>query len=407
MSYPAYARSSIAIELAVIAVISGCARGDARPGGGGQGEGSRGAEPSAREAPPAGSAEKSAPDTVVRLDSAAQRLVGIEVHTVGTGGGNALIANGTIMFDANHMSVIGPRVEGRLASLRGDLGQQVHAGAVLATVESPEVGQLRGELQRAQAAIEVARRNYEREQRLFREQITSQKELLESEGAYRSAQADSASTRARLEAVGAMVGEGAAFGLRSPVSGTIVERNASPGQIVGPSSNLFTVADLDDVWINVDVYENDLPQVRQGAPVTVLPRILSGEEFQGRVTYAGGVVDSATRTFKVRVVVSNPKHRLRPGMFAQVRIETPTAAARQGPPAVPEVAVQELEGKQVVFVPGGRFGEFIARTVILGPRVGEGMVTVADGLRPGDRVVTKGAFQLKAELTKASFGEEE
>jgi cobalt-zinc-cadmium efflux system membrane fusion protein len=397
---PAGLHGLLLLSLALAGMANACSSGEAKPD-------ERGARPetSSETAPEATEAETT--DSVVRLDSAAQRLAGIEVRAVDTAGTNALVANGTITYDANRVAVVGPRVEGRLAAVRADLGERVGAGAVLAVVESPEVGELRGELARAEATLEVARRNYEREQRLFRQEITSQKELLEAEGAYRSAEADIASARARLEAVGAGSGKGAAFGLRTPLSGTVVERNASPGQLVDPSSNLFTVADIRDVWITVDVYESDLSRVQQGAPATVLPRALPGEEFEGRVTYAGGVVDSATRTFKVRVQVENPERRLRPGMFAQVRIAATAASGQERPAAVPQTAVQDLEGKPVVFVPGRRAGEFIARMVTVGPPAGDTMVTITDGLRLGDRIVTRGAFQLKSELTKASFAEEE
>lgn len=373
----------------------GCTRGPAIRDGTGE-----------SHTPASGGEAAAGPDSVVRLDAAAERLVGLEVHAVGTADSSALVTNGTITYDANRVSVVGPRVEGRIVSVRTDLGEPVRTGAVLAVIESPDVGQLRGDLARARAALDVARQNYEREERLFGDQITSQKALLEAQGGYRSAEADVNSARARLDAVGAASGQGAAFGLLSPLSGTVVERNASPGQLVGPSSSLFTVADLHHVWISADVFESDLPRVRQGAPATVLPQALPGEAFQGRVTYAGGVVDSATRTFKVRVEVPNPTRRLRPGMFAQVRIST-LAAPGAAPPVVPDIAVQELDRRQVVFVPGRRAGEFIARPVVLGPPAGDGMVTVTGGLKSGDRIVTKGAFQLKAELTKASFGEAE
>lgn len=393
-------RRLLPLSVAMAGTVSACSSGEAKREAGGEG-------PEAGGEAAAEGRGAATTDSVVRLDSAAQRLAGIEVRAVDTAGTDALVANGTITYDANRVAVVGPRVEGRLAAVRADLGERVGVGAVLAVVESPEVGELRGELARAQATLDVARRNYEREQRLFREEITSQKELLEAEGAYRSAEADIGSARTRLEAVGAGAGEGAAFGLRTPVSGTVVERNASPGQLVDRSSNLFTVADIRNVWITVDVYESDLSRVQQGAPATVLPRALPGEEFEGRVTYAGGVVDSATRTFKVRVQVENPERRLRPGMFAQVRIAATAAPGKEPSTAVPQTAVQDLEGKPVVFVPGRGAGEFIARLVAVGPPAGDSMVTITGGLQPGDRIVTRGAFQLKSELTKASFAEEE
>lgn len=104
--------------------------------------------------------------------------------------------------------------------------------------------------------------------------------------------------------------------------------------------------------------------------------------------------------------MENASLRLRPGMFAQVRMQTPVTGGRAAI-VVPEIAVQELNGKQVVFVAEGASGRYIARAVTLGPRAGQGAVVVATGLRAGERIAVKGAFQLKAELTKASFGSEE
>lgn len=359
--------------------------------------------PEANSAPPA----KVAVDTVVTLDSTAQRLAALELMTVSTAVSDALVANATITYDANRVSVVSPRTEGRVLTVRADLGQQVGAGAVLALLESSEVGQTRGDLERARANVDVARRNYEREKRLFEQAISPQREMLEAEGAYRSAVADYNSALSKLRALGASGGEGATFGLVSPIGGIVVERNVSPGQVVGPAVSLFTVADLRRVWITVDVYEADLSRVRQGAAVTVSPTALAGESFTGRVTYAGGVVDPASRAFKVRVELENPNYRLRPGMFAQVRIAAPPVGVGSGSAlAIPEIAVQEVNGKQVVFVAGAAPGQFIARPVTVGTRASSGLVIITTGLRPGERIVGRGAFQLKAELLKASLGED-
>lgn len=357
-----------------------------------------------------GAAASTAPDTLLTLDSTAQRLAGVELLTLTPSGAGALTANGTITYDANRSAVVSSRSEGRVVSVRADLGQSVAAGAVLAIVESQDVGQTRGDLARARANLDVARRNYEREQRLFAQSITPQKELLEAEGAFKSAEADYASAASRLQAVGATSGQGATFALTAPVGGVVVERTVSPGQVVGPETNLFTVADLRHLWITTDVYENDLPRVHQGATARVVPSALPGETFTGRVTYAGGVVDPQSRTFKVRVEVDNLGLRLRPGMFAQVQIEGIALAPAPGVAAtilVPEIAVQEVGGKQIVFVAGSAPGQFIVRPVTVGARGGNGQVTITAGLRAGERVVTRGAFQLKSELTKASFAEED
>ena len=347
---------------------------------------------------------KAESDTLARLDSVGQRLAGIEIIPVAPTSASELVANGTITYDADRVSVISSRVDAHIVAVRADLGQSVGAGGLLAILESAEVGQTRGELERARANVEIARRNYEREERLFREQISPQKEMLDAEAVYRSAEADYRSAAAKLRAIGASGGQGGVFDLRSPISGTVVERHASPGLTVGPSTNLFTVADLRNVWINVDIYEGDLQRVQTGAAATVTPTSLSGESFLGRVTYAGGVVDAASRTFKVRVDVANSNFRLRPGMFALVKIATPPNPASPAAIAIPEVAVQELNGRQVVFLASTAPGVFIARTVKTGRPRGDGNVPITSGLSGGERLVAKGAFQLKAEITKASFG---
>lgn len=357
----------------------------------------------------ASASTQAAGDTTVTLDTAALRLAGIETRLVTQAGAGELLANGIITFDANRVSVIASRSEGRIVAVRADLGQAVNQGTVLAVVESPEVGGLRSDLERARANVEVARKNYERERRLFDQQISPQKELLDAENTLRNVEADYTSALSRLGALGAGSGKGARFGLVSPVSGTVVERNASPGQTVGSSNNLFTVADLRHVWITVDVYEGDVSRVRQGAAAAVVPTAFPTQSFPGRVTFAGGIVDPASRTFKVRVEVENSSGRLRPGMFAQVRMQALPPAATNGTPAVsiPEIAVQDLSGKPVVFVASATPGRFLVRPVTLGARSGDGMVQVLGGVLVGESIAVNGAFRLKAELEKASLGEPE
>ena len=344
-------------------------------------------------------------DSVVTLDTTAQRLAGVQLVVAAGASNDELLANGTITYDADRVAVVAPRADGRLTAVRADLGQEVSTGHVLAIVESPDVGQTRGDLERARATVSVAKRNYEREKRLFEQEISPQKEMLDAEVIYRSAEADFNSALSRLRSYGATSGSGGAYGLRSAVSGTVVERNASPGQIVGPTSNVFTVADLRHVWIAVDAYETDLKRVHRGAAAAVTVTALPGEIFKGRVTFAGGVVDTTSRTVKLRVTVENEARRLRPGMFAQVRITAPSGVPSHGVVALPEIAVQDVNGKPTVFVSIAP-GRYVARTVMVGSRASAGTVFVTSGVSVGERVVVQGAFQLKSELLKASRGEE-
>ena len=351
-------------------------------------------------------------DSVVTLDTTALRLAGVEIAPVAAYAGDTLLANGTITFDANRVAIVAPRAEGRIITVRADLGQVVRAGDALAILESPDVGQTRGDLERARAAVSVSKRNYEREKRLYEQEISPQKEMLDAEVLYRMAEADLRSASAKLSTYGAMSGAGGSYGLQSAVSGTVVERNATPGQIVGPSTPLFTVADLSHVWITVDVFEADLQRIHQGAVVTITTPTYPGERFAGRVSFAGGVVDSVSRTLKVRVIVENVGQRLRPGMYAQAHIVAPSGKAIAGV-TVPADAVQELDGRSIVFVvlPSSASGtRLVARRVVVAPPSGGsagGRTLVVEGLRAGEQVAVKGAFQLKSELTKASFAGED
>ena len=350
-------------------------------------------------------AKPTAQDSVVALDTMAQRIAGIQLVTASSTASDELLANGVITFDANRVAIVAPRTEGRIARVLTDLGQEVSAGQVLAWVESPDVGQTRGDLDRARSAVSIAKRNYEREKRLFEEQISPQKEMLDAEVIYRTAEADYRSAVSKLQTYGATSGSGGTYGLRSAVGGTVVERNASPGLLVGPSTNVFTVADLRHVWITVDAYETDLKRVHPGAAATVSVTALPDETFKGRVTYAGGVVDTTSRTVKLRVTVENEGRRLRPGMFAQVRIAAPSGKPQTGTVALPELAVQDVNGKPTVFVNTAP-GRYVARIVVTGARAGNGSIFVTKGVQPGERVVVQGAFQLKSELMKASLGED-
>lgn len=356
---------------------------------------------------------KAGPGSVVTLDPASLQLAAIELVAAAAPGSTGLVANGTISFDANHVSLVAPRAEGRVTEVRADLGQAVRAGSVLAILESTEVGEARGALTRAAASLEVAKLGAEREQSLFEQRVSSQKEALEARAAYLSAQADYDAAQARVRALGAADGSpgGGSYPLVSPLGGTVVERNATPGQIAGPEAHLFTVADLRLLWIDVDVYEADADRVRNGALASVVTRSIPGKSFEGRVAYAGGIVDAETRTVKVRVEVDNHEARLRPGMYAEVRLETPADEASGSDTGsavvIPELAVQDLEGQSVVFVPAGPPGEFAARAVTPGPRLAGGLLTITSGLAVGERFVARGAFQLKSELLKGSFGDDD
>lgn len=361
---------------------------------------------SAPEEPANREAEESHVEGIVALDSAAMANVGLEVVDVSEVMSDVLSATGTILYDQNRVSHVGPKAEGRVMRIERDLGDEVRTGTSLAVMESPELGEAEAAHEQARVELELARENHERELGLFEKGISSRKEMIEARTEFRSREAAFAAATARHRTLGAVdhrgdsVGLGGLYTLSSPIPGTVVERNIVLGQIVGPADDLFTVADLTRLWIVLDIYDRDLARVRQGLSVEIRTTAFADESFEGVLTYLGQVVDPTTRTVKARVEIDNPERTLRPGMFATAVIR---GLETDGALAVPHESLQLLEGRTVVFVPAGP-DRFEMRDVTTGSPVGDDRVTVLGGLSVGDRVVSRGSFYLKSELLKESFG---
>ncbi len=350
-------------------------------------------------------ADEHAGEEVVVLDTAAIRLGGIKVSVVESITTSGLLVTGSITFDADRVSHVGSRADGRLVAVQADLGTRVQRGQALALLESVEVGKIRAEEREAEALLQIAQENHAREQRLAEQGISSRKELLEAEAQLRRAEAALHSAEDRLEVLGASHdhGAGGEFSLVAPFAGVVVARDASLGEMATPADTLFTVADLSEVWIELDIFERDLARVRRGQSVAVMVTAYPSDTFPGRIVYVGDLLDPAKRTVRARVEIPNAGGTLKPGMFATASIQV----GGGGPPlaVVPQDAVQTVEGRRVVFVPGDAPGEFRVVPVELGQTIDGDRIVILSGIAPGDRVVTAGAFALRSELSKGEIGE--
>lgn len=346
---------------------------------------------------------------VVHLDDEALANINLEVTEVAYKKiDNHISAPARIFPDQNREAHVGPLIEGRANTIFANQGDRVKAGDVLMLLESPEVGEAKSEYFKAKAELEFAERDYERHKRLFEEKIGSQKALLESEASYNKARAEFEAADKKLHAIGFTTDEienfqsnherTAILPLRAPISGTVVERNATVGQLIEPSSDVFHIIDLFSLWVDADVYEKDICKVRPGQEVEIRVAAYPDETFTGQVTYISDVLDEKTRTFTVRAVVENPDKRLKPMMFADVTIYMEQG---QDALAVPASAVQYDGTSNFVFVVTDR-NSFKRREIVTG-REGNGFVEVVSGLRVNEKIVSKGAFLLKSEAAKESF----
>ena len=181
--------------------------------------------------------------------------------------------------------------------------------------------------------------------------------------------------------------------INAPRDGVVVEKMVVEGQMVDAGMKLYRLADLGTVWVQSQVYEQDLPMVRLGQEATVSLSYLPDRKFRGRVTYVYPTVDEKTRTAKVRMEFHNPGYLLKPGMFATVELLAELSASAL---LVPDMAVLRSGEKNTVFV-ALEGGKFEPRTVVIGARAEGNMYQVLSGLSEGERIVTSGQFMLDSE----------
>lgn len=193
----------------------------------------------------------------------------------------------------------------------------------------------------------------------------------------------------------------AALPIVSPVSGTVTARKVDSGEVVSANSEIFTVTNLATVWVIAQVYEKDLADLRIGSGASITTDAYPGVIFRGNVSYIDPNLDETTRTARVRIELLNAGEKLKIGMYVNVAFATLPGGAENTVPAVPEEAVQEINGQKVVFVATREPNVFILRPVRVGVKR-NGLIPVTEGLFVGDRVVSAGSFLLRAEWLKTN-----
>ena len=336
-----------------------------------------------------------------------------------------LVLTGSVDYDENRLLQLAANVKGRAASIRVDLGARVRKGDPILEVESVELGRAREELLRGLVGLRVSARAYERAKALAGAKAISTGEFQAREGDYHAKKAAAEAAERALHLYGVDDGEIAALRasvesngtlpsghdaprlvLRAPFDGRVIDRKVTPGSLFEALQPLVTVADLSSVWVFLQAYEKDLALLHEGVTVTIRTEAFPHDTFEGRVDFLGSVVDKANRTVRVRATVPNRAEKLRPGMFvkAQVHVPKPEAEAK-ATVAVPQAALQTLEGRTTVFVQAEP-GVFVRHFVETGHTF-EGFTEILSGVKVGDVIVSEGSFVLKSEFAKASLVEEE
>lgn len=322
---------------------------------------------------------------------------------------NQLRVPGRVELDERRVARIGANATGRITEVLVNRGQSVRMGQSLALVYSNELGSAQFALLRARSQAELLERAAARAQQLYEADVIGLAELQRRENELNIARAEVRSATNQVKVLGMTDAEVAdvlasgdihsKFSVQSTIDGIVVDRQVTRGQVVQPSDALFTVADLSSVWVVAEVPEQQSSGVAVGQTVQIEVPALGGPALKTSLIYVDSIVNPETRTVVVRSQLDNRRGLLKPAMLATLVIEGPAARAL----VLPAEAVVNENGIDHVFVDAGS-GRYRLVAVNLGEER-EGTRVVQSGLKPGQRIVVRGAFHLNSERKRKELEE--
>ena len=305
---------------------------------------------------------------------------------------------GQIDFDEQALTRIGASVTGRVTQITAQLGNVVNKGDTLALINSSELSGSQLAYLRARSERELHRRNVERAKTLFDADVISAAELQRRENEYEIASAETRAARDQLRVLGVSaasierLGETGSIdsvaGVVATIKGVVVERKIAAGQVVQPSDVLFAVADLSRVWAVAQVPEQQISQVKVGQSVSIEVPALENEKLVGKLIYVGQTVNPDTRTVLVRTELDNKHGRLKPSMLASMLIQS--APVKRV--VVPITAVVRQDDADFIFIEESENNFRLTEVKLAAEQNGQRVVL--EGLKPGMRIVSDGAFHL-------------
>lgn len=310
---------------------------------------------------------------------------------------------GTVQPNGYREVRVTPLTGGVATRIAVELGQTVKRGQTMAQLFSRELAEAQSEFVGSQAQLEAEHKKLMRAQELVKLGAASREELEGVEASHQVHTVHVEEARQRLLLLGLSESQidevrtgrkvSSDITIPAPMDGVVTARSLNPGQVVMAGQELFTVTDLSTVWIDGNLLEDHFASITKGSRATATTPAYPGRTYRGVVDYIDPRVDPQTRTAKVRVVVENTDFALRLGMYMDLLFTHSGTRAV----TVPSQAIQLIGSSSVVYVPvDGQPGQFRQKSVGTGFEITAGG-RVAEGLRPGERVVTEGSFLLRAE----------
>ncbi len=300
-----------------------------------------------------------------------------------------------------HVTSLG---SGRVVDLKVKLGDNVEKGQTLLVISSPDLAGAFSDYEKAKADEQLSRKALERAQMLYDRGAIATKDLEVAHDMEDKAKVDLETADHHIRILGADPDHPSTLiQLKAPVSGTIVEQNVAGAEGIKSldnTPNLFTIANLSEVWVVCDVFENDLGEVHMGDSAEIRMNAFPDRIFKGKVADISRVLDPNTRSAKVRIVLGNSDGALRSGMFAVATFRSRKLTDRV---VVPGTAIMRLHDKDWVFqkIAPNRFRKIVVEADRLAP---DGMQEIRSGVKAGDEVVTN-ALEFSTEVAEKKAGE--
>lgn len=357
--------------------------------------------------------EKSGGNDIVKLTNNAVKDIGIVISQVNEGEMSwDITAPAIIKPNQDLEAFVGSLVEGRVNVVYVNIGDYVRKGQTLMMIEGLQIGEIKAQFLKAKANLAYAESNYNRLKALIEENVGSQKTFLEAKSDYEKAKAELKAEDNKIHSIGLLDEDvensndkhshtSGLLAVKSPIDGTIVERNVAIGQLVESNSNSFRIINTNSVFADAQIYETDLNRIEGKPEISLKTVAFPGIEFKGKIKYISDIVDKESRTLQIRALINNSDKKLKPEMFAEMKIPTSKSAMAL---IIPSEAIVNDGNENYVFI-AINDSTFEKRIVLIGSSSGE-MTEIKSGLIRGDKIVTKGSFMLKSELKKAIFGEE-
>ncbi len=382
------------------------------------------------------------------------KLMGIESEKLALENISGYIkVNGEVVINPDQESKVGSIIPGRVRKIYVKEGSYVRAGQTLAVIENPQLIDVQVEYINSKNEYEYSKREYERQLKLNSDNIGSKKTLNELESKYKKALADYKTLEEKLSSYrisknrfnniyeDTVANLQRYYSITAPISGNIIERNVSVGQYVEPSGDMFHIINTSTVFVDLNVFEQDLPYVSAGQKVTLDVSVDPYEVYEGQIIFVNKVFDDAKRTVKVRVAINNKNEKLLPNMFVSAKIYVKQESVL----AVPISAIETEGESKYIFVKTDEIKEIedhdehkedehseeehkeeagkndkagkeehkkgiVFKKIIVNTGVSDDkfiQIFPLEELKEGEYIVTKGTFYLKSELKKGELGEHE